>query len=283
MTSADPVEAHRPGTRAEPGGEHLAVVGQDLARGPEPGDRQLQRRAHRPRGRTRHDQGRDHEPGVVIDPRDDLRLGPVDQPDPADHIHLPQVHRDRPLPPAVVRALAPPGRGSDQALTDQAPVHRGPTRQRLHTRPAQPVQDRARPPPRMLGPHRHDPRLDGRRHLMRARPRPARAISQRAQPTGGIRPQPRVHGLPRHPEPASDVSHARPVAQDLQHRPIALLHQTQLHQHRRPPPDDRPTPVRRRRHPATPNCQPGTGATVAHLPGPRPETVSHLPGPRCPA
>lgn len=29
------------------------------------------------------------------------------------------------------------------------------------------------------------------------------------------------------------------------------------------------TPTRRRRHPTRSNCQPGTGATVAHLPGPR--------------
>ena len=29
-------------------------------------------------------------------------------------------------------------------------------------------------------------------------------------------------------------------------------------------------------------CQPGTGATVAQEPGPRPRTVTRLPGPRCP-
>ena len=43
------------------------------------------------------------------------------------------------------------------------------------------------------------------------------------------------------------------------------------------------TPTRRRRHPSRSNCQPGAGAAVAHLPGPRPQTVSHLPGPRCPS
>jgi hypothetical protein len=31
-----------------------------------------------------------------------------------------------------------------------------------------------------------------------------------------------------------------------------------------------------------PTCQPGTGAAVAHLPGPHPTAVSRLPGPRCP-
>jgi len=72
---------------------------------------------------------------------------------------------------------------------------------------------------------------------MRTPARTARAVRQRTQPAGRIGPQPHVHRLTGNPEPAGHPGHARPVVQDLQHGPIALLHQSQLHQHRQPPPD----------------------------------------------
>ena len=46
-----------------------------------------------------------------------------------------------------------------------------------------------------------------------------------------------MHRLPHHPIAASHLNHRRAV-EDLQHRPIPLLHHTQPHQHDRPLPDD---------------------------------------------
>ena len=84
-----------------------------------------------------------------------------------------------------------------------------------------------------------------------------------------------MHRLAGHPIAAGHIGDRRPVVEHLQHRLIALLHQPQLHEHDRPPPDlrartthseeggtDQQVDPRR--------CQPGTGATVAQVPGPRP-------------
>lgn len=138
----------------------------------------------------------------------------------------------------------------------------------------------SRPPPRMRPAHLDHAGLDDRVHLVRARQRPRAAIGQPSQPLGRVLPQPAVHRLARHPIAASDVGHRRPVVEDLQHRLIALLHHAQLHEHRRPPPRPRARSSPRRRRW---QCQPRTGATVAQVPGPRPESVNQLPGPRCPS
>ena len=49
-----------------------------------------------------------HEPRVIIDPRHDLRLGPIREADPPDDVHLPQLHRPRPFPTLVIRTLPLP-------------------------------------------------------------------------------------------------------------------------------------------------------------------------------
>ena len=101
-----------------------------------------------------------------------------------------------------------------------------------------------------------------------------------------------MHGLTGHPEPAGDLDDRHPVIQDFQNCLIALLHDTELHQHRRHPPienlDREAQPVEQ---PASPNYRdrrrPGTGATVAQVPEPRRKmshdyrsrNVKHLPGP----
>jgi len=56
--------------------------GQGLIGHPMSSHRQLEGVAHRPRCRPRHHLRRDHEPGVVIDALHDLRLAPIDDPDP---------------------------------------------------------------------------------------------------------------------------------------------------------------------------------------------------------
>jgi hypothetical protein len=102
--------------------------------------------------------------------------------------------------------------------------------------------DPRRTPPRVRDPHRHDPRLNLRGDLMRARQRPRRPIGQIRQATiSGIPTQPLMHRLPRHPEPARHHRHRRTV-KHLPHRLIPLLHHGQLHQHRRLP-SPRPTSI----------------------------------------
>ncbi|HEX5304237.1 MAG TPA: hypothetical protein VFW50_45315 [Streptosporangiaceae bacterium] len=87
---------------AEPGREHLAVAGEDLGGDPVPGQRLFERLADRPGGGPHDRLGADHEPGMVIDPGHDLHFGAVREEHPAHHVHLPQVHRPRPLPPPVI-------------------------------------------------------------------------------------------------------------------------------------------------------------------------------------
>jgi hypothetical protein len=75
-----------------------------------------------------------------------------------------------------------------------------------------------------------------------------------------------MHRLPGHPIPAGHLSHRRALFQDFHHGPIPLLHNTQLHQHTRPP-SLRPV-VDHSEAPGTPgNQQPRKPVRgVAHLP-----------------
>ncbi len=172
---------------------------------------------------------------MIIDAGHHLDLQAVREMDAAHDIHLPQLHRPAPLPPPVILPPPAPLPGLHQPMAHQRPVHRRAARQRHHARPLQLPDDPRRPPPRMITPHAHDPRLNDGAHLMRARHRPRRPVRQPRQPTAaGIPGQPLVHRLPRHPIPARHFNDRRAFLQDLQHRPIPLLHDTQLHQHTRP-------------------------------------------------
>ena len=77
VVAADPVEEHFPAL-AEPVGELLAIVGQYLIGDAIAAQGLGEGQAHRPPGRFRDDPGGDAEPGVVIDPGDDLAFGPID-------------------------------------------------------------------------------------------------------------------------------------------------------------------------------------------------------------
>src|SRR6516165_11048067 len=102
------------------------------------------------------------------------------------------------------------------------------------------------------------------------------AIGQPGQAVVAIAAQPVVDGLAGHAIADCDVGHRRPV-EDFDDRLQALLHQTQLHQHRGPPsflrtwtsPAKKVAPARwwTSRH----KCQAGTGASVAQVPDPRRE------------
>ena len=144
----------------------------------------------------------------------------------------------------------------------------------------------------MLPAHLHDPRLDLRVHLMRTRQRPRAAIGQPAQPVGRVPPQPLVHRLARHPITAGHIGDRRPVVEHLQHRLIALFHQAQLHEHRRPPPDLRARTTHseeggnaRRRWTSSVSQEPGPlspryrGRVPKLSPSYRGHDVHHEPGP----
>src|SRR5581483_4101981 len=106
---------------------------------------------------------------------------------------------------------------------------------------------------------------------------PRGPVRQPRQPTlVGIPGQPLVHRLPRHPTPARHLRDRRALLQDLQHRPVPLLHHTQLHQHTRYPPTaiSYLIAAKRQEHGKTANqfgvspsyrnyCQPATGTPSA--------------------
>ena len=176
---------------------------------------------------------------------------------------MPQVHRPRPLPPPVI--LPPPAllAGLHQPMAHQRPVNRRAARQRLYPSPFQLKQDPRRPPPRMLPPHPHDPRLHRRGHLMRAPDRPRRPVRQARQAIRGITGQPLMHRLAHHPITAGHLSHRSALLEHLQHRPVTLLHDTQLHQHTRLPP---PRPLMDRSEATEMPQSPQPGRSVAHKP-----------------
>ena len=121
---ADLVEQHlrRHARLVEPAGEHLAVVCQHLLGHPVGAHRLHERQAHRAGGRPPDRLGYGAEPGMVIDPGDDLHLGAVGQECAGGHVQLPQLHRSATFPAPVVLAPSAPWLRLNQAVTDQRPV-----------------------------------------------------------------------------------------------------------------------------------------------------------------
>lgn len=127
---ADPVKQHLTSPRAEAAGEHLAVVRQDLRRHPMTAHRQRERITRRTSCRPSNDVRRDAEPRVIINTRDDLRLAAVDEADATNDVHLPQLHRPRPLPTPIVVTLPFARCWGDQPVTHQTAIDRRQRRQR---------------------------------------------------------------------------------------------------------------------------------------------------------
>jgi hypothetical protein len=120
---ADPVvpqelfEQHLdPARLGETAGELDPVIGQDLS-GQPPGRQALhQRLTHRLASRLEHQMGDHAIAGMVVDPGDQLGLGPVLQPDPTHDVHLPQRHRRLALPGPIVTATTTARLGVDQPV-----------------------------------------------------------------------------------------------------------------------------------------------------------------------
>jgi len=95
-----------------------------------------------------------------------------------------------------------------------------------------------------------------------------------------------MHRLADHPIVTGYIDDGGPVIEDLSHCLIALFHQPQLHEHDGPPPSAEPNALSEgqvSRKWWTLDCQAGTGASVAQVPGPRLGSVRQLPEPRCQA
>jgi hypothetical protein len=122
VIGADPAEHDRTRAGPEPRCEHLPVVREDLLRDAVLVQGSGQRLAHWPGGGPQHRFGADDEPGMAVDPGDDLHFLPTGQEHPAHDVHLPQLHRPPPFPAAVI--LPPPLTlpGLHQPVADQRPV-----------------------------------------------------------------------------------------------------------------------------------------------------------------
>jgi hypothetical protein len=131
---ADPVE-HDLGRAglAEPAGELAAIVGQHLGRYPMAAQRRGEGGADGPAGGPSDQGGDDTEPGVVVDAADQLELAAVGQPDPANDIQLPQLHRPIPLPTPPVASAAPAAARLHQPVADQDAVDPRPRRHRSNS------------------------------------------------------------------------------------------------------------------------------------------------------
>jgi len=158
---------------------------------------------------------------MVIDPGQRLRLAAIGEEEPADNIHLPQLHRLAPFPPPP-RLLTPtaPARldhsGPGQAPVDRRLRHRHPPACQLDADPP-------RPPARVRAAHLQHPRRELRRHLMRTPDRPVRPVRQTLQTLSLIPSQPRMQRLPAHPPLPSHLSDRPTLADHRENRLIPLL------------------------------------------------------------
>ncbi len=108
-----------------------------------------ERPADRPCGATADDGGDHAEPGVVIDPGDQLQLGAVGQEHRPGDVQLPQLHRCLALPALVILTSALALARRDQATADQHPVDSRPRRHRRHARLRQLILQPLRSPARV--------------------------------------------------------------------------------------------------------------------------------------
>ncbi len=181
------------------------------------------------------------------------------------------------LPALVVRARALARRWLEQVVAHQGAIDRRASRRRGEPLLGKLRADRSGSPSRM-GPTQLDhPGLDHRGHLVRTALGLRALVGQCGHAPVGIAAQPRVDSLATDSVAAGHVGHAHPV-EDVDHRPIALFHQLELHQHGRPP-SDLSTTASTAKKVATATwwtlagtkCQAGTGASVAQVPEPRPK------------
>ena len=172
--------------RVEPGGEHLAVIAQDLFGRPEGPRRSPQSLTHRLGAFTRNHLGAETYPGMTVDTGQHLGADAIGNREPAHDVHLPQI----PHAGLIIPARANPRYAADSDGN-------GDTR-----RLANSISTAAAPYGR-----------DRRSSSIAASTAPAsdadttlRPINQPVQTFGLIAGQPRVQRLPRHPHLLGDLA-----------------------------------------------------------------------------
>jgi len=176
----DAVEEHDRWMRPrEPAGEHSAVVGKQLVRHPSRASAALNA-VHTERASARcitpaHTQNREWSSTPVSNDTTVASAKPE-----AHHVHLPELHRTRPLPAPVRSPLATPGEGLDELVC-------GPARDRCWCAP----ESRPRPGGAARGPGATAPSADGdgAGHTPCA-PSPPRSGAHTAAVAGSGRPVP---------------------------------------------------------------------------------------------
>ena len=243
-------------------GELLAVVGENPEGHPVAAHRGGEGRAHRAGAGHGHDGGDHDEPGVVVDAGDHLAFPPVRQQNPADQVHLPQVHGRLALPPTV-RAWMLLFLGADQAVAGQHPVDRGPRRCRFQPAAGQLVRDPAGTPPEMPAAQLADLGFHLGGQARGTVPRSPGAIQQAGHALLLEPAPPAVQRLTRGAIPGRDLTDRRP-AEHLTNSPVTVLGQLlRIHDHRH-------------KHPCctgeqeTPEVQPNVSTMY------RAQTVKHL-------
>ncbi len=155
----------------------------------------------------------------------------------AHHVHLPELHRTRPLPAPVHGALATPGEGLDELVAVQHAVDAGASWNPGHALAAQLVDQAPRPPARMVTAQVTHHALHLRRDLVRTPRRSPGAVDQSRHPRLAVPPQPRVHGLPADSMSHRHLGDGQAILEHLQDDPVALFHHVQLHKHEPGPSD----------------------------------------------
>jgi hypothetical protein len=182
VLAADPVEQHLDVLRREPTREYLAVVREHLLGEPVVAHRLGEVPTDRAARRTLHHAGADHEPGVVVDPGQDLALLPVREQHPADDVHLPQLHRAAALPPFEPAVASTSGPRLDQTCALERPIDPRTRRHRNDSCPRGLVHEPAWSPVGVPPTRLEDLHLDRRVHLMRAPRRPMGPVGEPASP-----------------------------------------------------------------------------------------------------
>jgi hypothetical protein len=170
---------------------------------------------------------------MVIQAGEDLAAPTVGECQPADDVHLPQLHRAAAFPAPEAAVTATPGTRVDQVGTLQGPIDARARRRGLHTGPRCLVHETPRSPVGVSTTALEHPHLDRGIHLVGTPRRPVRSVRKAREAVGLIPPEPAVDRLARDAEAPCNLHDRDPVADHREHRLIPLLHDTQLHQHAR--------------------------------------------------
>src|SRR3984957_8924715 len=130
---------------------------------------------------------------MVIDAGDHLDLGAVEEEEPADDVHLPQLHGPATFPAPVVSPRPLAGGGLNQAMADESPVHRRAPRQRRDALGPQLGEDPAWTPPRVGSTQLDNGHLSRRCHLMGTAVWSRALVGQGSQAAIRITTEPGVH------------------------------------------------------------------------------------------